>query len=426
MGRTRHRLAALRRARSLLELSRALGDATDTDDAARHIAVATRALTGCDRAIVLLTDGSGRLHPAAVDPGGDSNDAPALVDGGIDPYELGLGGEGPPVLHTHALGDPDGPIVAALTAIRRRDLDGAVSAEWDDATRMPPRPVLEQRLRELADHAAAGLENVALLDAARHRALHDVLTGLPNQALFADRAAQAVTRARRTGERLAIGVLDLDRFKTVNDSLGHGAGDALLAQVADRLRGAVRAPDTVARMGGDEFTLVLPDLLPHGEAVIAERLLAAFEDPFVIDGHAMRISPSIGLASFPDDGDTPERLLRSADAAMYRAKENGRNTWAIYANGMSERAYDRLTLETDLHDALVRRELRVGFQPIVRLADDSVEGVEVVVRWSHPSFGVLGANEFLPLAEEIGIVPSIDAWVLRRACAELARADATL
>jgi diguanylate cyclase (GGDEF)-like protein len=262
-----------------------------------------------------------------------------------------------------------------------------------------------------------------LLDHVRHQALHDGLTGLPNQTLFDDRTTNAIERARRHGDRVAIAVLDLDRFKTVNDTLGHRAGDDLLVQVADRLRGAVRSPDTVARMGGDEFTLLLPELEPHGEAIVAERILAAFEAPFEVDGHRLHISPSIGLAAYPGDGDTNERLLRNADAAMYRAKANGRNTWATFASGSAGRAYDRRTLEIDLRRAIDRRELRVGFQPVARVGDLGRVAVEALVRWSHPSFGVLRPGEFLPLADELGVVVALDSWVLRQACLEIGRSD---
>jgi diguanylate cyclase (GGDEF)-like protein len=320
-------------------------------------------------------------------------------------------------------GDPDVPMGAVPVHV-----DGAVRAlltmEWSRRSRPPSCDAIEARLETVCALLSAALRAAGLIERMRHQALHDPLTGLPNQTLFADRAALALARAQRHGDRLAIGVLDLDRFKTVNDTLGHVAGDILLVQVSDRLRNAVRAPDTVARMGGDEFTLLLPELGVHGEAVVAERLLAAFEKPFTVQGHRIKISPSIGLAAFPSDGDTVSRLLRSADTAMYRAKSNGRNTWALYAHGPEDRSHDRLTLESDLTRALERRELILGYQPMIRVGEQRTVGVEALVRWSHPAFGVLVPGEFLPLAEEVGLVADIDAWVIRQACLDMRRSDA--
>jgi diguanylate cyclase (GGDEF)-like protein len=419
-ARQRARLRALRRAEGelrvaqvLLDLALSLADVTTSHEAAQRIAEAVPPITGCDRSWVLLPDEDGRfvahgyLDPSGPPTTGDADD----LAGRLAQF---------PATTVMFLDDT----TAVVTVRVRADVRAIITARWDDARRVPAAAMLEVRLTALADQAAGALGNAGLLDTVRHQALHDALTGLPNQTLFNDRAAHALARARREGTRLAVGVLDLDRFKTVNDSLGHRAGDGLLIQVAGRLLAAVREPDTVARMGGDEFTLLLADLHPHGEAIVAERILAAFEEPFLVDGHHIRVSPSIGLASFPEDGDTPERLLRGADSAMYRAKENGRNTWATYASGMAELAYDRLTLEADLHRAVQRRELRLSFLPIVRLSDRRQVAVEALVRWSHPSFGMLGPADFVPLAEEIGLVAEIDAWVLRQACLELGRADA--
>jgi diguanylate cyclase (GGDEF)-like protein len=415
----------------VLGLARSLADVTTSLEAAQRIAEAVLPVTGCDRASVLLPEDDRFVVRGLAGPGSDLlADRLALV-----PEQFGVSVEDLPA--TIVCTVDDAPEVArdamvefglgalAVVAVRVRGAVAAVlTAGWAQADAVPDADLLDARLASISAQAATTLGNAGLLDLARHQALHDALTGLPNQTLFEDRAATALARARRHGDRVAVAVLDLDRFKTVNDSLGHRAGDALLVQVADRLRTAVRSPDTVARMGGDEFTLLLPELHPHGEAIVAERLLAAFEAPFDVDGHQIRVSPSIGLAAYPDDGDTHDRLLRNADAAMYRAKENGRNTWATYASGMHERAYDRLTLEADLYRALERRELRLGFQPIARVADRGRVAVEALVRWSHPSFGVLGPSEFLPLAEEVGLAAELDAWVLRQACLELGRADA--
>ena len=177
-------------------------------------------------------------------------------------------------------------------------------------------------------------------------------------------------------------------------------------------------------MGGDEFTLLLPDVGECGEHAAADRILEAFVPPFDIEGHRLRVSPSIGLAAYPDDGETFAQLFKCADVAMYRAKEKGRNTWASYASGMAERTYDRLTLEADLYRALQRRELRVAYQPIARLADGHVIGTEALVRWAHPTLGLLLPGEFLPIAEDLGLMAEVDGWVLRHACLELGAAAA--
>jgi diguanylate cyclase len=382
------------------------------------VAPAVRTLVRADRAGVVLLDEQGAMGPPLLD--GAGSDASALI-ARIESLPL------PPHLLSEGTvveGDADVPMGVLPVSV-----DGKVRAlltmEWSRSSRPPACAVIEARLETVTELLGAALRSAGLIETMRHQALHDPLTGLPNQTLFADRAVLALARAQRHGDRLAIGVLDLDRFKTVNDTLGHVAGDILLVQVADRLRTAVRAPDTVARMGGDEFTLLLPELDIHGEAVVAERLLAAFERPFEVQGHRVQISPSIGLASFPSDGDTLSRLLRSADTAMYRAKSNGRNTWALYAQAPEDRSHDRLTLESDLAGALERRELRLGYQPMVRVGEGRTVAVEALVRWSHPAFGVLAPGEFLPLAEDVGLVADIDAWVLRQACLDLRRADAT-
>jgi diguanylate cyclase (GGDEF)-like protein len=316
--------------------------------------------------------------------------------------------------------------VVLVPILLRGQFRGVIACGWRDSSNIGPTDVLEERVSGIADQTATALENAVLLDQVRHQALHDALTGLPNQTLFADRVTAEIVRARRNGTRLGVSVLDLDRFKTVNDSLGHSAGDHLLVQVTERLRHAVRAPDTIARMGGDEFTLLLPDLGDGGEAIVAERILDAFVQPFEVEGHRLRISPSIGIAAYPDDGDGFDQLLRCADVAMYRAKDRGRNTWACYASGMAERAYDRLTLETDLYRALQRREMRVAYQPIARLGSDGgVVGTEALVRWAHPTLGLLTPDEFLPIAEDLGLMAEIDGWVLRQACVELGNAMAT-
>ncbi|MCA1940551.1 MAG: PAS domain S-box protein [Caenispirillum bisanense] len=254
------------------------------------------------------------------------------------------------------------------------------------------------------------------------QANYDPVTALPNRVLFQDRLAQSVTRARRRDERLCVMFIDLDRFKYVNDTLGHEAGDELLREVGVRLASCVRESDTVARLAGDEFTVLLPD--PGADkdiTAVAVRILEALRERFLIaGGREVFVGGSIGVALFPQDGEDAGTLLKNADTAMYRAKENGRNTYQFYTAEMNAEAVNRLMLETDLRRAVEQGELVVHFQPVVDAAARAVTGAEALVRWRHPQRGLVAPGEFLPIAEEIGLIQDIGRMVLRTACAEAA------
>ena len=292
--------------------------------------------------------------------------------------------------------------------------DGSVYPEWLNIT------VARNAGGEITNYVSAFsdiTDRMAYEERLRRLAEYDPLTNLPNRVLLLDRLIHAIALIARNGGQMAVIFLDLDRFKNINDSLGHAVGDKLLVEVAHRLRGVVRASDTVSRLGGDEFVILLPDL-EHADyaAHIAEKLLRSIADLYDIDGRELSITPSLGIALYPADGSDPETLLKNADAAMYFAKERGRNNYQFFAAEMNARVSEHLALENNLRQAIARQELSLHYQPQFDLASGELIGYEALMRWNSATLGSVPPGRFIPIAEDSGLILSLGEWALREAC----------
>ncbi|MCH8957040.1 EAL domain-containing protein [candidate division KSB1 bacterium] len=254
----------------------------------------------------------------------------------------------------------------------------------------------------------------------RHLAYHDALTILPNRHLLHDRLQQALAQSKRSGKLAALLFLDLDGFKRINDTLGHGIGDLLLKSVAKRLKTTVRQVDTVARLGGDEFTIVLLEINHAQDAKdVAQKILKVISQPYKIEEHELFVTASVGISIYPDDGSDIESLIRKADIAMYRAKGQGKNNYQVYNLSMDAKFFERLTLENSLRKAVENEELVAYYQPQVDLRTGEITGVEALVRWQHQKFGLVPPDKFIPLAEETGVILEIDEWMMKTACRQI-------
>ena len=276
-------------------------------------------------------------------------------------------------------------------------------------------PVIEREMRE----AEVRRQRQRAEATVEHQAHYDLLTDLPNRVMFNDRLTLALAHANRHHKMLAILFVDLDRFKTIVDTLGHAIGDHVLRGVAERLSGSLEEGDTLARLGGDEFVILLPQIHRADKAVkLAQKVLEALKPAFYFSGHELHITTSIGIALYPYDGEDADTLLKNADTALYRAKEQGRNNYQLYTPAMNARAFERLALENSLRKALERKEFLLHYQPQQDLKTGEITGMEALLRWQHPDLGLVYPAEFISLAEETGLIVPLGEWVLRTAAAQ--------
>jgi diguanylate cyclase (GGDEF)-like protein len=418
---------------TLLKLSSSLSELLSTEEMASNLARAVPSVIDCDRSMVLLADPA--LNEARVVASYGFSDKvaeqfrsaslpPSVVSNLISDIAFYDFTEIAAFQDSHAFEFGQDSVAAASVPMiaNGEPIGGLVVLVTDHPERLKANPNLGDALRGLSGHAAIAIRNARLVDQIRHQALHDGLTGLPNRTLILDRVEQALARTRREGHPVAALFIDLDGFKDINDSLGHAVGDKLLSALAARFAITLRETDTIGRLGGDEFVVVLEGAsLDAGPEVVAERLLDVVRRPFDLDGvddKKLAITTSIGIAV--GDRSSAGELLRDADLALYQAKGMGKNRYVVYHPDLTQAAHQRIALESDLREACERGQFFLLYQPIFDLSEVKVTGVEALLRWQHPTKGVMMPDEFLSLLEESGAIIEVGAWVLEEACRQAA------
>jgi diguanylate cyclase (GGDEF)-like protein len=416
-------------AEALLALSSSLADLATNEETVARLARAVPSVIDCDRVVVSLIDPASQIARVQATYGFDAATDVALrsLEIPMSPrVNLGLYRHPPiseaPGFDATLLGA--GLLGACSYAIgSNTELFGWITvAVVEHSERLDDdRGIITDRLRGLAGQAAIAIRNARLVDEIRHQALHDHLTGLPNRALIVDRVGQAIARARREHSDVALLFVDLDGFKDVNDTLGHGAGDQLLQAVAARFAGSLRESDTVARLGGDEFVVLAEGLsLAAGPELVAERLLQVLAEPFLLGADQVKVSVTASIGIATGLRDTPEELFTDADTAVYAAKHAGKGRYVLFQSHMGDTRRSRHELETDLQAAVVTDDFFLVYQPIFDLAGLAIVGVEALLRWNHPTRGVLEPDEFVPALEASGQIVSVGRWVLQEACRQAA------
>ncbi|HEX6105424.1 MAG TPA: EAL domain-containing protein, partial [Gemmatimonadales bacterium] len=422
------------------EIDRAVLSTTDASEIVSTLLSRVRDVYPCSMVSVTLVapDGAKSLPSIVHDYGDDcrvqvrvdlrSPDVQDLLDG---PEELVYDPDEPEPLPSYLapLVQRGARCLFVLPLRFRRQLVGVIAL--GDRGDAPPHADDRVQVRRLADQAAVALANARMLQQVRTLAYYDSLTGLPNRLSYKERLTRALEQASRSGRKVAAFFIDLDHFSRINDTLGHEAGDQLLQQVAARLRLSCREREDevglaahaldpeVARLGGDEFTVIMPGLSdPQDAAKLARRILSSLAHPIGLGGHEVFVTASVGIAVYPEDGKDIDSLLMHADTAMYKAKEQGGNSYQAYSRSMNATALQRLTLENALRRALDREEFEVHYQPIVEAAAGAPVAAEALVRWRHPELGLLLPSEFIALAEENGLIVPLGEWVIQRACAQ--------
>lgn len=415
---------------TMAEIDRLILSTTDADYIVETLLRRLHEIVPCQSVCVAVLENDGQTAKVRVNRKGAldaiESERCALTAGELDALASGTphwmldSGDALPG-YLASLGDDDAQRILVLPVVLKEGPAAIIAIGIEDGSDLADEDIA--RIREVADRTAVALSNVAWEEKLYHQAHYDALTDLPNRVLLRDRLEQAMSRAHREGSCVAVMFLDLDRFKSINDSLGHVAGDEFLKEMASRLTHQLREGDSVIRFGGDEFIIVVPDI-PRDMHIIAtiskicENVLAAIVDPFSLEGHEVKISGSVGVSLYPQDADNFDDLLKNADTAMYHAKAQGRDNYQFYAHDLNAAAMKHFNMQNNLHRALENDELELFYQPKVDLQSGKLIGAECLIRWQHPELGLVSPSHFIPIAEDTGLITSIGDWVLRTACAQ--------